>query len=188
MISEGVAAMRCEPFWTLCRRKFSQAGRSRAPLLDKNPRRRWQAIGDVRFELDAIAADPAGIAARSSAIAASVPAAVTPRWRRAIAGAAIAALCAIAAAAAAWRLARSTPPSPRVVRFSMPIPDVRLNIPLLAISPDSMQLVYVANRQLFLRSLSEMEAHAIPGTVGDPSNPVFSPDGRWIAFPARTDR
>ena len=59
----------------------------------------------------------------------------------------------------------------------MPIPDVRLNIPLLAISPDSTQLVYVANLQLFLRSLSEMEAHSIPGTVGDPSNPMISPDG-----------
>ena len=70
----------------------------------------------------------------------------------------------------------------------MPIPDVRLNIPLLAISPDGTQLVYVANRQLFLRSLSEMEAHAIPGTVGDPSNPVFSPDGRWIAFYTASDR
>ncbi len=34
--------------------------------LDKNPRRRWQAIGDVRFELEAIAADPGGLANRSS--------------------------------------------------------------------------------------------------------------------------
>ena len=34
--------------------------------LDKNPRRRWQAIGDVRFELDAIAADPGGLANRSA--------------------------------------------------------------------------------------------------------------------------
>ena len=37
--------------------------------LDKNPRRRWQAIGDVRFELDAIAADPGGLANRSGTTA-----------------------------------------------------------------------------------------------------------------------
>jgi serine/threonine protein kinase len=54
--------------------------------LDKNSKRRWQAIGDVRFELETIAADPHGLATRSSApatptVAASRRVGVIPRRR-----------------------------------------------------------------------------------------------------------
>ena len=54
---------------------------------------------------------------------------------------------------------------------------------VLALSSDATRLVYVANQQLYLRALSELTAVPIDGTANtDPSTPVFSPDGQWIAF------
>jgi serine/threonine-protein kinase len=51
------------------------------------------------------------------------------------------------------------------------------------VSPDGTRLVYVANRQLYLRRLNELTATAISGTARtDPSEPIFSPDGQWVAF------
>jgi len=49
-------------------------------------------------------------------------------------------------------------------------------------------VVYVANQRLFLRTLSELEARPIQGsdtpaiTLNSVSSPVFSPDGRSIAY------
>ena len=55
---------------------------------------------------------------------------------------------------------------------------------LLAISPDGLQLAYVADNRLFVRTLAEPEAHAIPGSEVRLAltSPVFSPDGRSLAF------
>ena len=36
----------------------------------------------------------------------------------------------------------------------------------LAVSPDGTPLVYLANHQLYLRSMSDLEARPIPGTHG----------------------
>ncbi len=56
--------------------------------------------------------------------------------------------------------------------------------PVLAISPDGKQVVYVANRRLYLRPLDEWEGRPIPGTESEIAvgNPLFSPDGKWLAF------
>jgi Tol biopolymer transport system component len=40
----------------------------------------------------------------------------------------------------------------------------------------------VANNQLYLRQLSELEARPIAGAAGGVSNPFFSPDGQWVGF------
>ena len=73
----------------------------------------------------------------------------------------------------------------------------------LAMSSDGAQMVYVATArprqkttdsarrpQLYLRSMSQLEAKPIAGTdlFEGVSEPVFSPDGRSIAFFARADR
>ena len=53
----------------------------------------------------------------------------------------------------------------------------------MAISPDGTQIAYVANRQIFLRALSDTNASSLAGTAeSDPAEPVFSPDGKWLAF------
>jgi serine/threonine-protein kinase len=79
------------------------------------------------------------------------------------------------------------PAAPESTRFAIDLPAehilTRAGRHVVALSPDGLQLVYVANRQLFLRSFRELEAKAIDGTANtDPAEPVFSPDGQWIAF------
>jgi Tol biopolymer transport system component len=56
----------------------------------------------------------------------------------------------------------------------------------VVLSPDGRQLAFVAtNRdglsQLYLRSLDQLFAAALPGTAGAAA-PFFSPDGQWIGF------
>ncbi len=44
-------------------------------------------------------------------------------------------------------------------------------------------MVYVANQSLFMHSLRDLTTKVIEGTEQvDPSEPVFSPDGAWIAY------
>ena len=52
-------------------------------------------------------------------------------------------------------------------------------------SPAGTHIVYTANRRLYVRSLSDLEVRPITGAGADntlPTNPVFSPDGRSIAY------
>jgi dipeptidyl aminopeptidase/acylaminoacyl peptidase len=92
-----------------------------------------------------------------------------------------------------WTRSASRPEPPRMItRFSVPLGDQRLSLlrrRQIAISPDDAQVAYVANRSLFLRSLSDAEARPIAGTedVLGVTNPVFSPDGRSVAFWSGTD-
>ena len=80
---------------------------------------------------------------------------------------------------------------PSLHRFSIALPEdqslLRLPAPTLALSPDGTKLVYAANRQLFVRSMSDMTAHPISGTALDVTSPFFSPDGQWIGFFAFQD-
>src|SRR5215471_16168255 len=82
--------------------------------LEKDPKRRWHAIGDVRVELDAIIADPHGVTAaargqRSPLLTRVVPAAVTGVVAAAIAGAAV------------WTW-RPAPPERAITRFAYTMP------------------------------------------------------------------
>jgi Tol biopolymer transport system component len=52
----------------------------------------------------------------------------------------------------------------------------------VAISPDGTQIAYVADSQLYLRAMSELEGRPITGRDQGMANPIFSPDGRSIAF------
>jgi serine/threonine-protein kinase len=59
----------------------------------------------------------------------------------------------------------------------------------LAISPDGANLVYVANNRLMLRPMSGLDGRVIQGsdTLGAIQEPVFSPEGDWIAFRSIAD-
>ncbi|MGH8648697.1 MAG: TolB family protein, partial [Burkholderiales bacterium] len=48
--------------------------------------------------------------------------------------------------------------------------------------PDGQSIVYVADNQLYLRRLGDVEARPIAGTNQDVNTPFFSPDGQWIGF------
>jgi Tol biopolymer transport system component len=120
---------------------------------------------------------------------------VHPLWRRALPFAAAVVITAAIVAAGAWSLRPAPRPAPApVARFPIALPQDQIfsstGRRVLAVSPDGGTIAYVANSRLYLRSLADAEAHAIPGTENPPigvSNPVFSPDGRQLAFLAFTN-
>ncbi|HYT67280.1 MAG TPA: protein kinase [Vicinamibacterales bacterium] len=87
----------------------------------------------------------------------------------------------------AWKLTRV--PAPEVLRYSVDPPaKTSLNLvgrPAIALSPDGTLLAFIGTSggttHVFLRKRTEFDAHVVPGTEGA-SEPVFSPDGRWLAF------
>jgi len=56
-----------------------------------------------------------------------------------------------------------------------------LNYPAVNISGDGSKIVYSANSNLYIRDLNSLDAKVIPGTE-NAINPVFSPDGKSIAY------
>ena len=94
---------------------------------------------------------------------------------------------------AAMQLRAGRASHPPVVRFlftgsdSAPVIDTGGPWPA-AISPDGSVLVYQVAQpggtsMLYFRRADQLEGHPIPGTLGG-AQPLFSPDGRWIAFEA----
>ena len=147
--------------------------------LAKDPRRRWHAIADVRVELDSILSDPRGLKAEP------LPApAAQPLWKRLVPIAATAVITAAIAGVAGWWL-RPAATNP-VRRFSMLLPEeqrlTRTGRHNIAISPDGLSIVYVADNQLMLRRMGDVDARPIQGTNQDINTPFFSPDGQWVAF------
>jgi len=157
--------------------------------LEKQPRQRWQAIGDVRIEIESLLANPRG------AERAEQHAAPTPFWKRAGPVVTAAVLAALASGLTVWRL-RPSPHPPNVMRFSIPLGEGQqftgINAPAVAISPDGTQIVYSANWQLYLRSIAELETRLITVTGIDekavPTNAAFSPDGRSLVLFYGLDR
>ena len=152
--------------------------------LEKDRKRRLADVADARLEIDEAQATSDQTVAPGSRGASP-----TSMWQRpAVVGAGALVLGALLAGGATWNL-RATTASPAIVRFAFPLASGQqfseFGLPLHAISPDGTQMVFVANRQLFLRSMSELEARPIPGAdfaQAQVSDPVFSPDGRSIAF------
>ena len=152
--------------------------------LQKNAKQRIGDVQDVRLALEgAFETTVPGTAAPAPAIQ------PRPLWRRALPVVAAAVVASAIAGAAAWTL-KPTPPLP-VTRFGFTLGDgqqfTSAGGQRLAVSPDGTLLVYVANNQLYLRSMSDLEARPIPGTQQTPSTSVFSPDTRSIAFYAQSD-
>jgi serine/threonine-protein kinase len=145
--------------------------------LAKDLKKRWHAAGDFRFEIETILTDPRGIEFRAR------PA---TRWLTGkVVAVALAALLIGALIAAAVLPANRPATYGELTRFPFVLPDGQSlsgsPAKMVALSPDGKSLIYTANRQLYLRRMAEMQSHRIPGSESA-SNPVFSPDGQWIAF------
>jgi serine/threonine-protein kinase len=73
------------------------------------------------------------------------------------------------------------------VRFTFRLPDgQRFTNPgrsVVALSPDGSRVAYVANRSLYLKTMSDRDPVQLvaPGLMGI-TNPVFDPESRWIAY------
>ena len=151
--------------------------------LEKNPKRRWQAVGDLRAEIETVAAAPHS--APTTTIVAAPP---QPLWRRlALVGAPALIVGAAIAGGTVWLATRPVPVPPHVTRFTitssgaaaLTINGVDRD---LALTPDGTHIVYVGNNgtQLFARSLDALDPVAIAS--GALRGPFVSSDGQWVGF------
>ncbi|MDO8679357.1 MAG: protein kinase [Acidobacteriota bacterium] len=154
--------------------------------LEKDPKRRLQAIGDARVQIEDLlsgAPDEFG----GAAIARH-----PPRWHRAlpwvVAGALAAGLTLVLALWVPWR--NVPPPAP--LRLSAELgADALLASSIfgtaITLSPDGAVVTFVAQKgasgspQLYVRRLTQLQATPLSGT-DDAESPFFSPDGQWIGF------
>src|SRR5262249_38239118 len=121
----------------------------------------------------------------------TAPARPKPLWARALPIAVTALVVLGLTGIGSWLLRTST--LLPVSRSTFLLPEGQnftgVTLPLLAISVDGSQMVYVANRQLHVRSMSDFDSKAIPGTENAlVTSPVFSPDGKSIVFYSGTER
>ena len=156
--------------------------------LHKDPKRRLAAIADARLELDDAASSTPNEELRSSG-------SMTSRLARpvlvAAAGAAL-----LVAAVTTWGWMRAIVEPPAAVpnttyvaaTLGVSVPDLAALTDRFAVSPDGTVLALVDGMRggLVLRRTASLGVTAVAGTPPDAYSPVFSPDGKWIAF--RTDR
>jgi len=146
--------------------------------LEKDPRERVRDVGDVRLAMSG--------AFETTVTAAAETVTVTSQkvWQHpvSIAGAVLASL--VVGGVGVWSLTRPVPL--RVARFPVPlISDQNFSFtgrPVVAISPDGTQVVYAANRSLWLRPLDQLQAIQVAGTETEARGPFFSADGQSIGF------
>jgi serine/threonine protein kinase len=137
--------------------------------LQKDPRKRLQAIGDMRLLLeDEQAVETVAPAPRRSG---ALP------W---VAAAAVSLVC----AALAFVHFRETPPVERTLQVSIALPE-NSTANYLQISPDGRRLLLLLIRsglgQLYVRPLDSAEFQPLPGTASA-RTPFWSPNGRSIGF------
>jgi hypothetical protein len=153
--------------------------------LQKDKTLRLRDAGDARIEIqDALSAPPPAKPAISASNWFSVG------WRPLVVLGLAAAVLLALGAVAAWNLRPAQAPRP-VTRTIITLPPgdqlAALEDPAIAISPDGMQIAYVAvragARQIFLRTLDSLEANPVPDTEGA-TGIFFSPDGQWLGFDA----
>lgn len=150
--------------------------------LDRDPANRLRDIGDARLEIEAEALrDEEGTTAPGGAH----PGSGAAGWIAA------AALGLAALLLAVLRLGRPVPGSPALHTVILPpegseLVSTWVEAGPVEVSPDGSRLVFAARTgegpvRLWVRSLSEPSAHALPGTEGG-SRPFWSPDGRFVGF------
>ena len=149
-----------------------------ARALTKDLRKRLQVIAEARIVIEEYLSDP-------SASEVDIAVAPQPAGKRLMVpwmllAATIATL--LISLVVLW----PTSPTPRpLARFAIPLPaDQSLTTygrHQVAFSPAGTHLVYVANDQLYLRAMDQLEVTPIRGTIGGTS-PFFSPEGQWVGF------
>ena len=152
--------------------------------LDKDPRRRLQAVGEVRVQIEDAINNTLDDRDETT------PAA-PPTWRRAIPWALATVLTAVLGSVSVWWFSWQHAGPLKPVRLSAELgADVSLAIGPgddIALSPDGTLLVLAVQKntiqgsQLYIRALDTLQATALAGTE-QAESPFFSPDGQWIGF------
>jgi serine/threonine-protein kinase len=153
--------------------------------LEKSRKQRWQAIGDVRAELEAIATEPRAVATIAVASARSP-------WRIAIPVALITAIVVGSATFFASRMLTRPAVASLPATFSVRVEGATITSPnraALAVSPDSSQMIVVAGRGLFIKSATEVTPRVLTGSENfvAVNSPIIAPDGQSVAFWAISD-
>ena len=180
-VSDVIAAIiEREPDWSsLPNRLHPRLRELLERCLAKDPRSRWHDVADVRLDVEGVQRDPHGTEQR-------LPPFDRGKQRTSTVWAlASFVLGAVATGAVMWSLPGAVDTDTRTVRFSYSLPltetwTVRFGN-LLAVSPDGSRIAYVADQQLYVRGLDQLEGTPLPGTDGA-SSPFFSPDGNWVGF------
>jgi serine/threonine-protein kinase len=173
--SEGLAGVLArEPEWDDLPRATPQCIRRLLErCLEKDVRRRLQAIGEARISIESCLAAPEAEDERGPRASWLQ----TAQWGL-IAGLSVAVAIAIWTP---WQTERVGLTS-RLVIPTAPLATSRV---ALSLSPDGRRMVYAAEDDavsgLYLRELDSFEAQRIPGTENAVA-PFFSPDDRWVGF------
>jgi eukaryotic-like serine/threonine-protein kinase len=146
--------------------------------LAKAPEDRWQSARDLVLELEGIlsaaSTNVAGWKSRSRSII---------WWTVATASVGV-----FVGGTAVWVTRPSSVAAP-MVRLSIPLPDTAsidtYSPDTLAIAPDGSRVAFIghsgSSRLLYMRRMADLETAPVPGT-DLAEQPLFSPDGDWIAF------
>jgi len=158
--------------------------------LEKSPRNRWHAIGDVRLELQEMPTTFVQQPVQADRLfhkGGRLP------W--AVAG--VLGVAVLGLGYVAYRhTSEEAPRVAGVTRFSVSVPEGKTILgnpfPGVSMSPDGKAFAFVANFELYLRSMSELEPRelfAMKSGGGDTriTNVFFSSDGQWIGFYANQD-
>jgi serine/threonine-protein kinase len=175
--SETLAAvLKGEPEWTALPSEVPQHIKLLVQrCLEKDRNNRVAHLSVVRF----VVMEPLAAEGRHDAPARRL-------WRRVLLPLGAAVFASVLTGAAIWQFK----PTPRlaVTRFTYSLGEGQEFTTgfrqLVTISPDGMQMAYVANQRLYLKPSWDVEATPIRGTEEGRvlTTPTFSPDGRWIAF------
>jgi Tol biopolymer transport system component/predicted Ser/Thr protein kinase len=152
--------------------------------LEKDPENRWQSARDLRSELEWIASqgtEPAADDARTTAVGGS---------RLLRAAWATAAAVTVVALALAYVVVFS--PRPTEERRKLALSIVPEQAPIttagFSLSPDGQHFAFITTAagggggEIWVRDLDSAVARRLSSTLGRPSLPFWSPDGRWIGY------
>jgi serine/threonine protein kinase len=192
-VSDTLAAViRGEPEWTFLPASVpNEIQQLIRRCLNKDPRQRLQSIGEARIAIENVMESRTAPMKGPSISAASISAATPEKENRALkilAGCGLAALLIAAGFLVANLLHSGSTRENLPIRFAiLPPPGTSLNSVLrtVAISQDGSRIALSASSsdgpRLYLRDMNSASSIPIAGAEGA-VNPVFSPDGRWLAF------
>jgi len=157
--------------------------------LQKDPRRRLPHIGLARIEIEEGLSDPQAAMPLENRVAADRE---PPSFRKRAIPIAAAAIAAAAVTAVIVPKLKPTPPTGSIMRFRTTLPQgvVYLTPPraVMAMSPDGSAFALGTAAGMFVHTLADDRTRQVVGGSVESGgavgvlNPVFSPDGRWIAY------